>query len=83
MTNEHHIQYTCPMHPEVMILFGKATYRKMIQNLVWATGYNVIALPLAAGILYNAGIMLSPAMGAVLMSVSTVVVAINARMLKV
>lgn len=66
-----------------LILFGKATYRKMIQNLVWATGYNVIALPLAAGILFNAGIMLSPAMGAVLMSVSTVVVAINARLLKV
>lgn len=66
-----------------LILFGKATYRKMIQNLVWATGYNVIALPLAAGVLYNAGIMLSPAAGAVLMSVSTVVVALNARMLKV
>jgi Cu2+-exporting ATPase len=66
-----------------LILFGKATYRKMIQNLVWATGYNVIALPLAAGVLYEYGIMLSPAMGAVLMSVSTVVVAINARMLKV
>jgi Cu2+-exporting ATPase len=66
-----------------LILFGKATYRKMVQNLGWATGYNVIALPLAAGILYNAGIMLSPAMGAVLMSVSTIVVAINARLLKV
>ncbi len=66
-----------------LILFGKATYRKMIQNLVWATGYNVIALPLAAGVLYQAGIMLSPAAGAVLMSVSTVVVAINARLLKV
>lgn len=66
-----------------LILFGKATYRKMIQNLVWATGYNVVALPLAAGILYQSGIMLSPAMGAVLMSVSTVVVAINARLLKV
>ena len=66
-----------------LILFGKATYRKMIQNLAWATGYNVIALPLAAGVLYNAGIMLSPAMGAVLMSVSTVVVAINARMLRI
>lgn len=66
-----------------LILFGKATYRKMIQNLAWATGYNVIALPLAAGILYNAGIMLSPAMGAVLMSVSTIVVAINARMLTI
>jgi len=66
-----------------LIVFGKATYRKMIQNLVWATGYNIVALPLAAGILYQAGIMLSPAMGAVLMSVSTVVVAINARLLKV
>ncbi len=66
-----------------LILFGKATYRKMIQNLVWATGYNVIALPLAAGILYNQGILLSPAAGAVLMTVSTIVVAINASMLKV
>jgi Cu2+-exporting ATPase len=66
-----------------LILFGKATYRKMIQNLAWATGYNVIALPLAAGVLYNAGIMLSPAVGAVLMSVSTIVVAINAGMLKI
>ncbi|WP_295668506.1 copper-translocating P-type ATPase [uncultured Mucilaginibacter sp.] len=66
-----------------LILFGKATYRKMIQNLVWATGYNVIALPLAAGVLYNQGIVLSPAMGAALMTVSTVVVAINASMLKV
>jgi Cu2+-exporting ATPase len=66
-----------------LILFGRATYRKMIQNLVWATGYNVIALPLAAGVLFNFGIMLSPAIGAVLMSASTVVVAINARILKV
>jgi Cu2+-exporting ATPase len=55
----------------------------MIQNLIWATGYNVIALPLAAGVLYNFGILLSPAAGAVLMSVSTVVVAINASLLKV
>ncbi|HYJ62781.1 MAG TPA: heavy metal translocating P-type ATPase, partial [Parafilimonas sp.] len=66
-----------------LILFGKATYRKMIQNLIWATGYNVIALPLAAGILYKAGVLLSPAAGAVLMSLSTVIVAINAGMLKV
>ncbi|AEE54449.1 copper-translocating P-type ATPase [Haliscomenobacter hydrossis] len=66
-----------------LILFGKATYRKMIQNLIWATGYNVIALPLAAGVLYNWGILLSPAAGAVLMTVSTVVVAINASLLKV
>ena len=66
-----------------LILFGKATYRKMIQNLIWATGYNIVALPLAAGVLYNQGIILSPAAGAVLMMVSTVVVAINASMLSV
>jgi len=66
-----------------LILFGKATYRKMIQNLIWATGYNVIALPLAAGVLYKLGILLSPAAGAVLMTVSTVIVAINASNLKV
>jgi Cu2+-exporting ATPase len=66
-----------------LVLFGKATYRKMIQNLVWATGYNIVALPLAAGVLYKQGILLSPAAGAVLMSLSTIVVAINASMLKV
>ena len=66
-----------------LILFGKATYRKMIQNLIWATGYNVVALPLAAGVLFKQGVLLSPAAGAVLMTVSTVVVAINASMLKV
>ncbi len=66
-----------------LILFGKATYKKMIQNLIWATGYNVIALPLAAGVLYSQGILLSPAAGAVLMTVSTIVVAINASMLSV
>jgi Cu2+-exporting ATPase len=66
-----------------LILFGKATYKKMIQNLIWATGYNVIALPLAAGVLYKWNIMLSPAAGAVLMSLSTIIVAINAKMLRV
>ncbi|WP_158826991.1 copper-translocating P-type ATPase [Mucilaginibacter lacusdianchii] len=66
-----------------LILFGKATYRKMIQNLAWATGYNVVTLPLAAGVLYNYGILLNPAAGAVLMTVSTVVVAVNAGLLKV
>ncbi len=66
-----------------LILFGKATYRKMIQNLIWATGYNVVALPLAAGVLYNYGILLSPAAGAVLMSLSTVIVAINASTLHI
>ncbi len=66
-----------------LILFGKATYRKMMQNLIWATGYNVVALPLAAGVLYKQGILLSPAAGAALMAVSTIVVAINAVTLKV
>ncbi len=64
-----------------MIRFGRATYRKMIQNLIWAVGYNVIAIPLAAGILYPA-FMLSPAAGAVLMSASTIIVAINAQLLR-
>jgi Cu2+-exporting ATPase len=61
---------------------SKATYGKMLQNLGWATGYNLIAIPLAAGVLYSQGILLSPAIGALLMSASTVIVAINARMLK-
>lgn len=65
-----------------LILFGKATYNKMIQNLWWAAGYNILAIPLAAGVLYNWGFMLSPAIGAVLMSLSTIVVAINAQLLK-
>lgn len=65
-----------------LILFGKATYRKMIQNLAWATAYNSFSIPLAAGVLYSYGIMMSPAVGAVLMSLSTVIVAINAQLLK-
>ncbi|MBR0572524.1 copper-translocating P-type ATPase [Microvirga sp. STS03] len=65
-----------------LIMFGKATYRKMIQNLIWATGYNIVALPLAAGVLYQQGIMVSPAIGAALMSLSTVIVAINAQLLR-
>ncbi len=64
-----------------LVNFGKATYRKMVQNLIWATGYNVFAIPLAAGVLYPA-FTLSPALGAVLMSLSTVIVAINAQSLK-
>lgn len=59
------------------------TYRKMIQNLWWAAGYNIVAIPLAAGVLAPIGIILSPAIGAVLMSLSTVIVAINARLLKI
>lgn len=66
-----------------LILFGQATYKKMVQNLFWATGYNVVAIPLAAGVLIGAGILISPAIGAVLMSLSTVIVAVNAKFLKV
>jgi Cu2+-exporting ATPase len=64
-----------------LVELARATYRKMVQNLWWATGYNVVAIPLAAGVLYGAGIVLSPAAGAVLMSLSTVIVAFNARLL--
>jgi Cu2+-exporting ATPase len=66
-----------------VIELARATYSKMVQNLWYAAGYNIIAIPLAAGVLANWGIILSPAIGAVLMSLSTVVVAINARFLKV
>jgi len=72
-----------PLDVVAILKLSRATYRKMIQNLVWATGYNVIALPLAAGALYAWGVLLSPAMGAVLMSASTVIVAINARLLRI
>ncbi len=65
-----------------VINLSKATYRKMLQNLGWATGYNVFAIPLAAGVLYGVGIVLAPALGAILMSVSTIVVAINAQLLR-
>ena len=61
---------------------SRASYRKMIQNLAWASGYNVIALPLAAGVLAPWGLLLTPAMGAVLMSASTIIVAINAQLLR-
>ncbi|HSR05449.1 MAG TPA: HAD-IC family P-type ATPase, partial [Proteiniclasticum sp.] len=72
-----------PLDVVNIIKLSKATYRKMIQNLIWATGYNVIALPLAAGVLINQGIVISPALGAVLMSLSTVIVAVNARFLSI
>jgi Cu2+-exporting ATPase len=65
-----------------IIDLSKATYRKMVQNLWWAAGYNVIAIPLAAGVLINQGIVLPPAVAAVLMSASTVIVAINAQLLR-
>jgi len=66
-----------------LILFGRLTHRKMTQNLIWATGYTVVALPLAAGFLYKWGILLSPAAGAALMAVSTIVVSINTSMMKI
>jgi P-type Cu2+ transporter len=65
-----------------VVELSRATYRKMIQNLVWATGYNAVALPLAAGVLAPVGVLLPPAVGALLMSVSTVVVAFNAQLLR-
>jgi len=72
-----------PLDVVTMISLARATYRKMVQNLAWATGYNAFAIPLAAGVLYNHGIILSPAAGAVLMSLSTIIVAINARFLRI
>jgi Cu2+-exporting ATPase len=71
-----------PLDVVKIFSLSRASYRKMIQNLIWAAGYNVIALPLAAGVLAPIGILLSPAVGAVLMSLSTVIVAINAQLLR-
>jgi Cu2+-exporting ATPase len=65
-----------------IIALSRATYRKMIQNLWWAAGYNIVAIPLAAGLLQRYGVVLSPAIGAVLMSLSTIVVAVNAQLLR-
>jgi Cu2+-exporting ATPase len=72
-----------PLDVVSLIEFSKATRKKMVQNLAWATGYNAFAIPLAAGALAGLGIILSPAVGAVLMSLSTVIVAVNARIMKV
>lgn len=71
-----------PQDVTSLIHLSKSTYRKMVQNLWWASGYNIGAIPLAAGALYVWGIILSPALGAILMSLSTVIVAVNARFLK-
>jgi Cu2+-exporting ATPase len=71
-----------PRDVPAIIDLSKATYRKMIQNLWWAAGYNIIAIPLAAGVLAGWEILLHPALGAVLMSLSTIVVAINAQLLR-
>ena len=66
-----------------IIRLARSTYRKMVENLAWGAGYNIIAIPLAAGVLSAYGIILTPAMGAVLMSVSTIIVAINSRFLRI
>ncbi len=70
-----------PRDVTALIEFAQETHRKTVQNLFWATGYNVIAIPLAAGILWFAGVIISPAVGAALMSASTVIVAVNAKLL--
>jgi Cu2+-exporting ATPase len=71
-----------PLDIVKVVELSRASYRKMVENLIWATGYNVVALPLAAGVLAPLGILLSPAVGALLMSLSTVIVAINAQLLR-
>lgn len=72
-----------PLDAVAILGLSRATYKKMVQNLAWATGYNSFAIPLAAGVFYRWGVILSPALGAVLMSLSTVIVAINARLLRI
>jgi len=71
-----------PRDVVAVVRLSRATYRKMVQNLAWATGYNVVAIPLAAGVLAGVGFIMSPAVGAIFMSLSTIIVAINARLLK-
>lgn len=71
-----------PLDVTAVVKLSRATYRKMIQNLWWAAGYNIVAIPLAAGVLFSAGILLGPAVAAVFMSASTVIVSVNARLLK-
>ena len=72
-----------PQDVLTIIRLSKATYRKMVENLIWAVGYNVIAIPLAAGVLNNQGIVITPAIGAAVMSISTIICAVNARLLKI
>jgi Cu2+-exporting ATPase len=71
-----------PMAVPKLIRLARRSYRKMIQNLWWAAGYNIVAIPLAAGVLMPFGLVLSPALGAVLMSLSTIIVAVNAQLLR-
>ncbi len=72
-----------PLDAVYIVKLAKSTYRKMVQNLLWGTGYNVFAIPIAAGVLFAYGILLTPAAGAVLMSASTIIVAFNSRFLKI
>lgn len=72
-----------PLDAVYIVKLAKSTYRKMFENLVWGAGYNIFAIPLAAGVLYSVGILLTPAAGVILMSVSTIIVAINSRTLKI
>ena len=65
-----------------IVNLSRASYRKMVQNLCWAAGYNIVAIPLAAGVLAPWGVLLTPAVGAVLMSLSTIIVAVNAQLLR-
>lgn len=65
-----------------IVNLSRASYGKMVQNLWWATGYNIVAIPLAAGVLAPWGVLLTPAVGAVLMSLSTIIVAVNAQLLR-
>ena len=71
-----------PLDIVKIFTLSRASYRKMIQNLIWATGYNLVAIPLAAGVAYSAGVVLSPAIGALFMSLSTVIVSVNAQFLR-
>ena len=71
-----------PLDVVKVLELSRASYNKMVQNLLWATGYNVVALPLAAGILAPLGILLTPAVGALFMSLSTIIVAINTQFLR-
>jgi P-type Cu2+ transporter len=72
-----------PLDALYIIQLARSTYRKMVENLAWGAGYNLFAIPLAAGVLYAYGILLTPAMGAVLMSASTIIVAVNSRFLRI
>lgn len=76
------LAYIDPRSVASVIRLSRASYRKMIQNLAWAAGYNIVAIPLAAGAFAWAGVTLSPAIGAVLISMSTIVVALNAQLLR-